>query len=90
MTRIADLFKGLMFLEGHFTHPEDIDDDFAPAAVAQAPETEPAPRLGVLQHLLLLGGRPMHAGHNLDVDEPFEVLPAANHAARAPVCAACG
>ena len=29
---------------------------------------------GFLAHLLYLGGRPMHAGHNLDIEEPFEQL----------------
>lgn len=101
MTRIAELFKGLMFLQGHFTRPEDLDGGAAaqarapqqPAspqpAPAQAPAPEPAPRLGLLQNVWLLGGRPMHAGHNTDLEEPFDVLPAANDAA-APVCAACG
>lgn len=92
MTQLTDLFKGLMFLDGHFTHPEDLAGT-APvqAAPAPAPATaDPEPRLGLLQSLLLLGGRPMHAGHNLDLEEPFEVVPAANDAAHAPVCAACG
>ena len=96
-----NLFKGLMFLDGHFTRPEDIDDDFAPlgnrAEAARWRAARPglgtvgeaAPRLGVLQNLLLLGGRPMHAGHNLDLEEPFEVPAAANDAA-AVSCAACG
>lgn len=104
-----NLFKGLMFLEGHFTRPEDIDDDFAPLGnraasrhwqgVHTGPAVEPAPsssvgardaspRLGLLQNLWLLGGRPMHAGHNLDVEEPFEQPVAANDGANA--AARCG
>ena len=92
MTQLTDLFKGLLALEGHITRAQDLEGGAAtaPAATATATETEATPRLGVLQHLLLLGGRPMHAGHNLDVDEPFDVLPAANDDDRAPVCGACG
>jgi hypothetical protein len=103
-----NLFKGLMFLEGHFTRPEDIDDDFAPlgnhAANARWRARDPGaasealgaaspadrPRLGLLQNLLLLGGRPMHAGHNLDVEEPFELPAAANDAEPSAACATCG
>ena len=98
-----NLFKGLMFLEGHFTRPEDLDDDFAPlgndaanarwrAASRGAAATLSAPSLGVLGQLLFLGGRPMHAGHNLDVDEPFEQLSAANDGGAVALrdCAACG
>ncbi len=101
-----NLFKGLMFLDGHFTRPEDIDDDFAPLgnraasarrraggdapAAPKEPEAAPTPEFGVMQNLLFLGGRPMHAGHNLDVEEPFEQLAAANDARHACVDAACG
>lgn len=96
-----NLFKGLMFLEGHFTRPEDVDDDFAPlgnrAAGARwrrdargAPAQAAPPALGVLASLQFLGGRPMHAGHNLDLEEPFEQLVAANDAAASRALAACG
>ncbi len=118
-----NMFKGLLFLHGHFTRPEDIEDapaagraeygartaanDFvhplgnraasaawfgrdpgtSPQAASQiASNTPDVPtartahtmssrkRGGVLAHLLYLGGRPMHAGHNLDIEEPFEQL----------------
>lgn len=97
-----NLFKGLMFLEGHFTRPEDIDDDFSPLGNHAAGErwraerpglpaaADAAPRLGLLQNLLLLGGRPMHAGHNLDVEEPFELPAAANDGVLTAACATCG
>jgi hypothetical protein len=93
-----NLFKGLMFLEGHFTRPEDLQDDFAPLGNralgqrgrAETSEAAPAPKLGLLAQLQFLGGRPMHAGHNLDLDEPFEQLVAANDAQTARECAACG
>ncbi len=115
-----NMFKGLLFLQGHFTRPEDLDDvpangrteygahtaanDFArplgnraasaawfgrdpgtspqvashrrslPAVRTAAPLASSRKRGGVLARLLYLGGRPMHAGHNLDVEEPFEQL----------------
>jgi hypothetical protein len=94
-----NLFKGLMFLEGHFTRPDDLDDDFAPLGnraagerwnAGAAPAAQPAGSgLGLLQHLQFLGGRPMHAGHNLDLEEPFEQL-AANDELQLRNCAACG
>jgi hypothetical protein len=94
-----NLFKGLMFLEGHFTRPDDLDDDFAPLGnraagerwnARPAPVAEPAGSgLGLLRHLQFLGGRPMHAGHNLDLEEPFEQL-AANDESQLRDCAACG
>lgn len=83
-----NLFKGLMFLEGHFTRPEDIDPDFAPLGNHQ-PRPVAVPHLRLLRQLQFLGGRPMHAGHNLDLDEPFEQLSAANDDDPL-VCASCG
>lgn len=94
-----NLFKGLMFLEGHFTRPDDLDEfhplgnraaGVTPRAARRAPAARPAPTLGVLASLQLLGGRPMHAGHNFDVDEPLEQLVAANDAVAAGECVACG
>ncbi len=91
-----NLFKGLLFLEGHFTRPEDLDDDFArPGDRAAGGDgrgtgVRPAPALGVLASLQFLGGRPMHAGHNLDLEEPFEQLVAANDAAASRALATCG
>ena len=116
-----NMFKGLMFLDGHFTRPEDLEepraeygahtaaDDFGPtlgnraASVSwlgrqgrrarsttdsaartreisanRAASATPAKGPGLLDQLFLLGGRPMHAGHNLDLDEPFELPVAAN------------
>ena len=91
-----NLFKGLMFLEGHFTRPDDLDDDFAPLGNGTASKRPNAgtasaagPVLGLLQHLQFLGGRPMHAGHNVDLEEPFEQL-AANDTPQLRDCAACG
>lgn len=113
-----NMFKGLLFLDGHFTRVEDLDHapraeygartaaaDFAAPlgnraasaawftrvlgrpARAQISDTTPreipvlrkapAPRkraAAFLEQLLYLGGRPMHAGHNDDLEEPFEQL----------------
>ena len=115
-----NMFKGLLFLDGHFTRAEDLDEtpraeygartaaaDFAAPlgnraasaawftrvlgrpARAQTSDTTsreipilrkvPAPRkraAAFLEQLLYLGGRPMHAGHNDDLEEPFEQLTA--------------
>lgn len=107
-----NLFKNLMFLQGHFTRDEDFEEsrteygarttasDFAPTlgnraasarwftrlgrrygelsanAAIHTREAEPVQAnqaLSVLDQLLLLGGRPMHAGHNFDLDDPFEL-----------------
>lgn len=83
-----NLFKGLMFLDGHFTRPEDLEETPS-AAPAPRSASGAMPALSLLQHLQFLGGRPMHPGHNLDLEEPFEQL-AANDAALQPACAACG
>lgn len=82
MSRITDMFKGLMFLQGHFTRPDDLDpslplgnraaSDRWFAGKAGTAADRPATGLNLLDHLTFLGGRPMHAGHNLDIEEPFE------------------
>ncbi len=118
-----NMFKGLLFLHGHSTRPEDLDDaplagraeygahtaadDFVQPLGNRAASaawfgrntgksTEPSSQIvsrtrnvqpartariasphkpaGFFAHLLYLGGRPMHAGHNLDIEEPFEQL----------------
>ncbi len=134
-----NMFKGLMFLDGHFTRPEDLEepraeygahtaaadfgatlgnraasaswlarqgrrarsttdssaDSTAPtreifakraSAREQAASVTPTQGPGLLDQLFLLGGRPMHAGHNFDLDEPFE-LPAAANASPEPATA---
>lgn len=83
-----NMFKGLMFLDGHFTRPEDLEETL-PAAPAPESASGAAPALTLLQHLQFLGGRPMHPGNNLDLEEPFEQL-AANDALPQTACAACG
>ena len=82
----ANLWHGLLFLHGHIADP-----DLARALAGRpVPSRAPKPSApGVLGHMLYLGGRPMHAGHNFDVEEPFDVAPAtAPHAGRTPLRAA--
>ena len=84
---LTDMVKGLLALEGYLVPSDDLDD-----ALASESEALPArsPLESIVHQLSFLGGRPMHAGHNLDLEEPFEQLaPAANDAAPAD-CAACG
>lgn len=100
MSQLADMFKGLMFLQGHAIHPED--GTIPPALGNRAEsarwfaahggegrrgEAHAQPGFSVIEHLAFLGGRPMHPGHNLDVDEPFEQLgDAANDPAALRAC----
>lgn len=108
MSQLTDMFKGLMFLQGHVIHPEDgtIPPAWGNRAASERwfaahggdgqrrdPRAEPG--FSLAEHLAFLGGRPMHAGHNLDLDEPFEQLgEAANDAeanddAASRICATC-
>ena len=100
MSQLTDMFKGLMFLHGHVVHPED---PATPPALGNRAASErwfaahggerkapAADALSALDHLSFLGGRPMHAGHNLDLDEPFEQLAAAaNDEVARVACATC-
>lgn len=44
------------------------------AVIDNAAQAQKSRRAGsLLSQLWYLGGRPMHAGHNLDLDEPFDV-----------------
>lgn len=71
--KLADLYKGMLVLDGHIVRPGDLD----PGAADPAPEParrHPAPLWPRLRDaFLVLGGRPMHAGHDLDIEEPFEL-----------------
>ena len=98
MSQFTEMFKGLMFLHGHIVHPEDATTPPAPGNRAAAASRfaahggKPAAARGLsaIEHLSFLGGRPMHAGHNLDLDEPFEQLgEAANDDADVRACASC-
>lgn len=103
MGQFTDLFKGLMFLQGHFTRPEDLDGGFASLGNRTASDrwfrrnsgagydaATASAGFSLVEHLQFLGGRPMHAGHNLDAEEPFEQLAAANDSPALRECAACG
>lgn len=103
MSQLTDMFKGLMFLQGHIVHPED--GTIPPALGNRAAserwfaahggdgkrgEARPQSGFSLAEHLAFLGGRPMHAGHNLDLEEPFEQLgEAANDDAAVRACAGC-
>ena len=62
-------WHGLLFLQGHIADPTlarglVLDDSAADAAGAKQPGA-------LLRSLSLLGGRPMHAGFNFDLEEPL-------------------
>ena len=78
--------RGMMFIEGSIATPAALDRTEqdrrarAPVSPLPAPEPEgppaslPEPRqrtFSLYEDLLFLGGRPMTAGHNDDIDEPF-------------------
>lgn len=100
MSQFTDMFKGLMFLQGHIVHPEDpaVPPTLGNRAAserwfaAHGGERRAPAQAGfsALESLSFLGGRPMHAGHNLDLDEPFDQLgEAANDEAELAACATC-
>lgn len=77
------LFKSLLFLHGHIVRPEDVE--LLAGNLARPSRANP---LGPLR---FLGGRPMHAGHNYDVEEPFELPPITRDPLpRCPELAGCG
>ena len=78
--------RGMMFIEGNIATPRGLDraEQAGQARVPEARKSQasdtprspisPALRekaLHLYQDLLFLGGRPMTAGHNDDIDEPF-------------------
>ena len=103
MSQLTDMFKGLMFLQGHIVHPEDATIPpslgnrdasarwfAAHGGDGRSGKTPASEDFSAIEHLSVLGGRPMHAGHNLDLDEPFEQLgDAANDDAALRACATC-
>jgi len=63
------LYRDLLFLHGHIADPAlaislAADNPAAPAFRS--------PAMDLFKSLMYLGGRPMHSGHNYDLDEPFE------------------
>ena len=73
------LWTSLMFLHGHIADPalaRSLAGDEAPAAAARSAHAgRVQPRTGIVARVLhnveYLGGRPMTAGHNDDIEEPF-------------------
>jgi hypothetical protein len=62
----------LLFLHGHIVDP-GLAVSLAAAPAARAPHlTSRSPAMDLFKSLMYLGGRPMHAGHNYDLEEPFE------------------
>lgn len=64
------IFREMLFLEGYSSRPQDLVDardcnDGQPRQQARADRS-------LLKTLWLLGGRPMHRGHNFDLDEETE------------------
>lgn len=77
------LFKSLLFLHGHIVRPED--------AELLARDAASQPLADLLGPLRLLGGRPMRAGRNHDVEDPFELPPITREPVpRRPELAGCG
>ena len=74
--------RGMMFIEGNIATPTG-QDRAEQAGPVRVPESRKSPArspispalrkkaLHLYQDLLFLGGRPMTAGHNDDIDEPF-------------------
>ncbi len=71
---LGAISRGLDFLQGGGSF--DPAEARTPQTVA-ALRTAPARRnfAHLLHNLVFLGGRPMHAGHNDDLDESFEPSP---------------
>lgn len=72
--------RGMMFIEGAIATPLTMDhaepDASAPAQTHSSSPRNARPStqkktFGLYEDLLFLGGRPMTAGHNDDIDEPF-------------------
>ena len=67
------LFTSQLFLHGYIADPAlaaSLADDLA-AGSAHHPVSR-SHAMDLFKSLMYLGGRPMHAGHNYDLDEPFE------------------
>lgn len=79
------ILTGMLFLDGHIAHPDLAVSLAAPPSPAITPPATPIPDpsepgtllparrhpMNLFQSLMFLGGRPMTAGHNDDIEEPF-------------------
>lgn len=64
------IFREMLFLEGYSNRPQELVDARDCSDGGQ-PAAEPAGQ-ALLKTLWLLGGRPMHRGHNFDLEEETE------------------
>ena len=68
---LSQLSAGLLFLHGHITDPA-LAATLAAAQDRPSTPTSRSPAMDLFKSLMYLGGRPMHPGHNYDLEEPFE------------------
>ncbi len=76
---IINIYTGLLFLQGHLVHDDEIAAEAASDPVPADAATDTArkgsqPALRALDSVLFLGGRPMHPDQPYDREEPFEQL----------------
>lgn len=64
------LYRDLLFLHGYVADPV-LAASLAADEVPDVPVLW-SPAMNLFKSLMYLGGRPMHSGHNYDLDEPFE------------------
>lgn len=68
---LSQLSAGLLFLHGHIADPA-LAATLAAAGERPSTPSSRSPAMDLFKSLMYLGGRPMHPGHNYDLDEPFE------------------
>ncbi|HSR64902.1 MAG TPA: hypothetical protein VLM17_04770 [Xanthomonadaceae bacterium] len=69
--KLSQLSAGLLFLHGHISDPA-LATALADASERASTRTSRSRAMHLLGSLAYLGGRPMHPGHNFDLEEPFE------------------
>jgi hypothetical protein len=67
-----NLYSGLLFLHGHIADPTLAVSLAADRAPRLVPPVTRSRSMDLFKSLMYLGGRPMHSGHNYDLEEPFE------------------
>ena len=67
--RIMKIFREMLFLQGYSNRPQELVDVCKSSQDATRRRTPEPSGQSLLKTFLLLGGRPMHAGHNFDFDE---------------------